>query len=304
MRTSRNRYLPSGTDRSTEEQRIAEAAATLPPGGAVTGWAALRLHGGAFFDGLGPDGRTPAAVPVRLPDGHHHRPTPGVRHLRGTPTDVVLVHGVPCLAPAPALLDAMRLHEDVRDAVVDVDMAAAAQLTSPRRMREMLESRPSWRGVPGVPLVREALALADQHSASPPETRMRLVWLLDAGLPRPLVNQPVFDRRDGSLVAVPDLLDLEAGLVVEYDGDDHRSARRHSDDVDREARLREHLLEVTRSTGRDVRNRAHLAARFRAARERARYVEPGRRTWTIGAPPWYRPPTPLDVLLDLRGAAP
>jgi hypothetical protein len=258
------------------------------------------MQGGAFFDGLEADGRTRVPVAVRLPSDQHPRPAPGVVQVRGTPERVLVVQGIPCVPPDVALFDSMRRRETLRDAVVDADMAAAAQLTSVRRMEAFLGRRPSWRGVPGVPLVRDALPLSDEHSASPQETRVRLAWLLDAGLPRPHVNRPVFDLRDGTLVAIPDLLDVEAGLVVEYDGDDHRSAQRHSDDVDREARLREHLLEVTRATGRDVRNPAALAGRFLAARRRARFVEPRRRTWTVSPPPWFTARTPLDELLDLR----
>ena len=38
----------------------------LPAVGAVTGWAACRLHGAAFFDGLAPDGVTPLPVPLAV----------------------------------------------------------------------------------------------------------------------------------------------------------------------------------------------------------------------------------------------
>jgi hypothetical protein len=182
-------------------------------------------------------------------------------------------------------------------------MAAAARLTSTERIRSLLESRSAWCGVPGVPQVRAALVLADEDSASPPETRLRMVWQLDAGLPRPLVNQPVFDR-DGRLVGYPDLLDVEAGLAIEYDGEDHRRASRHSADVDREARFREVGLEVTRATGRDLHERDALVARLLAARARAPFTEPGRRRWTTTPPPWFDVPLPADVVLNMRGVDP
>jgi hypothetical protein len=44
-------YLPREIDRDVVEQRILEEAMRLPPGGAVTCWAALRMAGGNFFDG-------------------------------------------------------------------------------------------------------------------------------------------------------------------------------------------------------------------------------------------------------------
>ena len=110
------------------------------------------------------------------------------------------------------------------------------------------------------------------------------MWTLDAGLPRPLVNQPVFDRR-GRLLGYPDLLDVEAGLVGEYDGEDHRRSLRHSHDVGREALFRRHGLEVTRATSWDLRDRADLCDRIRDARARCRPLPLDRRSWTLTPPP-------------------
>ncbi len=59
---------------------------------------------------------------------------------------------------------------------------------------------------------------------------MRMIWVVDAGLPRPLCNMPIFDRH-GRHIGTPDLLDPVAGVVGEYDGALHlageqRAARR------------------------------------------------------------------------------
>ena len=115
-------------------------------------------------------------------------------------------------------------------------------------MRAYLATRAGCRGVRRV---SAALDLAGELSRSPNETRMRLVWVLDAGLPAPRVNQPVFDR-GGRLLGIVDLLDVEAGLVGEYDGADHRGAARHAGDVGREDELRRAGLEVFRVTGPDL----------------------------------------------------
>lgn len=53
--------------RTAPEQRAMEQSARLPSQGAVTGWAALRLAGASFFDGVEPDGRT--RIPVLLAVG-------------------------------------------------------------------------------------------------------------------------------------------------------------------------------------------------------------------------------------------
>lgn len=290
--------VPSHVPR-TPEQRIADALAHLPPGGVFTGWAALRMHGAAFLDGLAPDGVTELPVQIAAGPGQRRRPRNGVRHLQHTVPDVVTRSGVPCAALRWAVLDAMRTH-DLREAVVVMDMVAAARLLSPERMATFLASR-SWRGVAGIGRVRSALPLADEGSLSPPETRVRLVARLDAGLPPLLVNQPVFDR-SGRLLGIPDLLEPVSGLAIEYDGDHHRSARRHSADVDREARLRRHLIEVTRVTGGDLRRIPALASRLRDAVGRARFLAPSDRPWTLTPPPWFREELPLDVQLDLAGS--
>ena len=281
--TSHGWYVPRSVDGSLPEQRVAEAAALLPRGGSLTGWASLLLHGAAFLDGTGPDGRSRLPVPLRAPPEQHLNARPGLVTVRGHLPRAVLVAGLPCTPVDLAVLDGLRLAADRREAVVLVDMALAARLTTRDRLERLVASR-SWRGVPGVPTARWALAQASVASAFPPETRYRLVWTLDAGLPRPLVNEPVFDRR-GRLLGYPDLLDVESGLAGEYDGADHRRALRHSHDVGREALFRRHGLEVTRATSWDLRDREALVNRILDARSRARRADPGRRAWTTEPPP-------------------
>jgi hypothetical protein len=289
--------VPANVDGAVPEQRVAECVPLLPEGGAVTGWASLLMQGAGFLDGVAADGQTRRPVLLVVGPGHSRRSRPGVRYLQDRVGEVVWIRGIPCTPVRRALFDEMRLQPCVREAVVAMDMTAAAELVSIRRMESFTLSHPGW---DGVPQVREALGLAHEGSVSPPETRMRLVWVLDAGLRTPLVNQPVFDRT-GRLLGYPDLLDVEAGLVGEYDGDDHRRARRHSKDVDREALFRSHLLEVTRATSYDVRDRPRLAARVVEARRRARFLPPAARRWTLRPPAGWRPQPTLDELLDRRG---
>ncbi len=196
------------------------------------------------------------------------------------PAELTSRGGIPCARPVRALFDQARKASDVREAVVGVDMMAAAELVSVQQLRSYLNT---VGGVRGVPQVRAAVELASEHSRSPGETRTRLVWVLDAGLATPLVNQPVFDRR-GNLLGIADLLDPVAGVVGEYDGADHRSALRHSRDVDREARLRDAGLEVFRVTGPDLREPGRIVERIHAARRRARWLGSGAEGLDPGAP--------------------
>lgn len=279
----------------TPEQRVLEQSVRLPAGGAVTGWASCRLHGAAFFDGLGPDGTTRQPVPLVLGAGSGVRPGPTVSVTRDQlPRDEVTVrHGIRCTTPERAVFDAMRFATDDWEAVVAIDMAAAGRITSIRRMLTFLAAKAGWAGVGRA---RQALDLASERSRSPAETRMRLVWVLIAGLPTPLVNWPVLDR-DGRRLAVVDLLDADAGVVGEYDGADHRRGRRHTRDVGREDRLRRARLEYFTVTGGDMHDLEHVAARMLATRERALWLPPETRLWRPGA---VDPGDSVDFELDRR----
>jgi hypothetical protein len=283
---------------------VLEQSVRLPPHGAVTGWAACRLRGAAFFDGLARDGVTDKPVPLAI--GEHtairrdHRIS--VSRERLDPAEVSLVQGVPCTKIRRALFDEMREARDEREAVVAMDMVAAAELASISRMRTYVGGRAGWKGVPQV---RRALDLADENSMSPSETRMRLIWLLDAELPAPLCNQPVFDLR-GRLIGIADLLDPVAGVVGEYDGAAHRHARRHRRDVMREDLFRRAGLEYFKVVGLDLGDIDMVVDRMRTTRARARFATSGERGWTLSAPEgWYTSPEEsmtLDARLEFRAS--
>ena len=240
--------MPAEVDSARPEQRALEAACLLPPGGAVTGWAALRLVGAAYFDGQLRSGET-RPVPLAAGTGRGMRAHDGVAwgYEQFGPEEVVVLHGVPCLHPGRALVDEVRHLDDDRDRVVAVDMAVAARVTSLRRVSAYLEGRQlRWSHA-----VRAALGSASEGSRSPPESRLRLVWTRDAGLPEPWVNRRVEDL-EGRLICVPDLFDEEAGMVVEYDGEEHRSVARHDHDVRREDRCRRAGLEYAAVTALDL----------------------------------------------------
>jgi hypothetical protein len=184
---------------------------------------------------------------------------------------------MPVVGATRAAFDAARLAPDVREAVVAVDMAVAGGITSIERLGVHTAGRRD-RGITGIDQVRTALELAHERSWSPNETRLRLRWVLDARLPPPEVNCPIVTA-DGSLLGIADLLDPVAGLVVEFDGADHRSRSRHTKDVAKDEAFRSHGLEVTRVTGADVRVRSRVVGRLLSARSRARFEAPDRRRW-------------------------
>jgi hypothetical protein len=296
--TSHGFYVPSSVDPDMPEQRIIEASMFLPPQGAVTGWGALRFWRANFFDGLGADRVTRLPVPLIAGRGQARRKRRGVTRLQYPlePGETVTRHGCRCTRIHRALFDEMRNAPDLREAVVAMDMAAAAELTSIGRMVRYTER---FARCGGVGQVREALRLADENSRSPNESRMRLIWQLDAGFPRPMVNREVWDLRGRSL-GVVDLFDPVAGVVGEFDGADHRGARRQSDDVDREAGFRDHYLEFFRVTGLDLPNRPRVVRRMASTRGRAKWLTEGQRSWTIVPPPGVEEPASLDAILDER----
>ncbi|MGC4112642.1 MAG: hypothetical protein QM747_19895 [Nocardioides sp.] len=137
----------------------------------------------------------------------------------------------------------------------------------------------------GVVLCREVVRLARETSRSPQEAWMRLCWMLDAGLPEPLGNVPVFDRH-GELLGVPDLLDPVAGVVGEYQGAIHRNVARHRSDIDREERFRSHGLEYFEVVAGQLSD-FRTATRMREVRRRARFLDPDERCWTLEQPAWW-----------------
>ena len=273
-----NLYVPSDVDRPCPEQRAVELPARYD-GAVVSGWGGLWLAGAAFFDGLAPDGVTQLPLVVALGTGAGRRPTRGVR-LSYEPldeTDVVVIEGVRATTPGRALYDEVRSSPGWREAVVAIDMAAAAGVVTPAELAGYAGARRRWRRTRRV---LAALPHTSARSMSPNETRLRLVWTVDAGLPPPLVNQDVFDRA-GRFVCRADLLDPIAGLVGEYDGAEHRTASRHARDVAREERCRELGLEYVKVTALDMLEPTRVVSRVLASRSRARFDPPARRAWRL-----------------------
>ncbi len=278
------------------EQRILDEAVRLGPAGAVTGWAALRLLGATFFDGVARRDPTPLPVPLRTPD-RHLRPDAGAVVIRGAVAlGVTSVAGVAVATPEEALLDHVRTEHDDRELVVALDMTFAAGLTSVRRVAAFLGTRA---GARGVRRLRRALELAHELSRSPGEPRLRLIWVLDAGRPPPLVNRPLFDLA-GNLLGKPDLFDPEAGVVGEFNGSIHRRARAARRDAERDDVFRRHGLEAFSVVGSDVHEVPRVVERIEATYARALRLPVETRTWTLTPPPGWTDEAGLDERLDHR----
>lgn len=73
--------------------------------------------------------------------------------------------------------------------------------------------------------------MLDARSRSRPESLLRHS-LLDAGLPTPEVNVPIYDR-NGQWLAEPDLSYDDVRLAIEYNGRDHADVMRMRRDITR-----------------------------------------------------------------------
>ncbi len=252
--------LPGSTDARTW---------VLPPGPAVPAARGRRGHGKSDARGTRPAPGPPWAQPARRPAvrrqqvqppcggraGSARRPVPGPR-ARGRRRRAGLRR------------PAGRGHRAGHGALGRRDHRAA----SPSRVAGPPRAR-------GGERVLQALALAEDRVLSPMETWLRLVWVLDAGLPRPRCNWPVADLT-GRRLGRPDLLCEELGVVVEYDGAEHRSRARHGLDVRREADFRDAGLEVVTVVATDVPHPDRVVARMQAAVDRSRAADrPGGGWW-------------------------
>lgn len=270
----------SMSDARSPVQRIAEAASVLPDDGALSGWASAFLQGAADLDGRSWDGSLQPVLMALPPERQVRRR--GIRTIRGAlaESDLREADGLVVTSPARACFDLMRL-STLEDAVVGIDAMLRAKTAALEDVGEYVAEHAGWKG---VPVARTAFALSDGRAASCPESRFRVLWVVEAGLPRPAVNVAVYSP-SGLLIGVPDLLDEETGLTGEYDGAFHRELRRHTDDNIREERFESHGLIVVRATALDVMyRRRQTVARLRDAYRRARRRNRHQDRWTLDPP--------------------
>lgn len=278
VRTSSGCYVPASADRALPQQRVVEVARRVPSNGAVTGWAACLLAGAAWFDGLARDARTPLPVPVAVGPRGSVRPGAGitVSYERIPEWEVWERYGVRVARPERAVFDEMRRWPQ-REALVVLESAVAAAITSPQRMAAYVATHPSARRCHRV---LWALRRVRGRVRSPLEVRVRTVAEEDAGYGRLLVNRVVLGP-DGRRIGEVDQLDVESCTVIEVDGADHREAEQQSWDITKEELLRQVGLEVTRVTGRQARDPVGLARRLAAARGRSRFEPWEQRRWRL-----------------------
>ena len=135
--------------------------------------------------------------------------------------EVRFAHGLPVTAAARTWAD-LAATSSIRQLVVlgDAIIGGTAPLATHDDLRAALPP-PRARGAARA---RQAVELLDGRAESPPESVLRLIFA-DAGLPRPDINHDL-RTADGRFLARPDFRFPSYRVIVEYEGDHHRTEPR------------------------------------------------------------------------------
>ena len=279
---------PQGCELEQPAQRIADAIGLMTKGCVLTGWASRFIQGQVYNDGESFGREHP--VTILCGPGSHLRQRKGIRprERRWLPGEVVdLGDGLIVTTMARATYDDMLDAANQVEALVSVEMATSTVIeharTSLDNIRRVFNAHVKTRGRRQAGW---ALDHACTRSASPWETRTRMLATDAVGYEHWRVNIPLFDLRE-NLLGIGDLLDPVAGYVIESDGADHRRVTVHDADNVREERFENHGLEVVR-IGAAQHSRAERPTtieRIRDGRDRARRQQI--KLWTTDKPAWW-----------------
>ncbi len=180
-------------------------------GGIVTGAAASALHGAEWVD---------ADTAIELIYDCARPPKRVItRNERIAYDEFIWQHGLFLTTPARTAFDLGR-HLRRGQAIARLDALMRAR---PFSSEDVLILAKRYQGARGVKRLKAALPFVDGGAASPRESWLRLLFI-DAGLPRPTTQIPIFDEH-GSLLRTVDMGWEEFKVVAEYDGDQHRTSR-------------------------------------------------------------------------------
>lgn len=197
--------------------------------------------------------------------------------LRITREEITEHHGLWLTTPARTWRD-LASSLSVEDLVVAGDYLIRERMRDFSRYQQALCSQSDLINgmlphVPGSVRLRTAAQQIRPGVDSPQETRLRL-RLIAGGLPEPVVNHPLEDPYDGRPLRWGDLAYPEFRIVVQYEGDHHRSSAHWALDITRDSDWHAAGWTVIRLLAADLRDSGLLAvAKVRAALLRAGWVE-------------------------------
>ncbi|GAS96184.1 uncharacterized protein RMCC_3150 [Mycolicibacterium canariasense] len=207
-RVHRDVYAPKGQV-LTLADRIAAAWLRSHQGGVIAGVAASALHGACWIDD---------EIPIEL-IWEISRPPAGIVVRRDRlESDEVMLAGVRLTTPARTAFDLGR-HRPRTEALARMDELQRVTAFDADEVSTLIERH---RGARGLKQLRALLPLVDSGAASPQESRLRLL-LLDTGFPKPATQLPVTDG--ARVLRTVDMGWEKFKVVIEYDGDQHRTNR-------------------------------------------------------------------------------
>ncbi|RFA09712.1 hypothetical protein B7R54_11200 [Subtercola boreus] len=214
---------PGDEDRLVREAvaRCHAFATVLRPGERFSHTTAALLWGAAL-----PRSFTTAPLHVAVPDPARARRARGTVGHTLPPSPMVIRRGLPVTDPTTTWFGAAQLLS--LDELVALGDHLIHRPVHPVRgdrrpyvtLAELEAHARSARG-PSVNRARVALALMNGRAESRPESLLRLL-LHRAGLPKPEVNPELCDST-GRRIGRADLVFREARVIVEYDGQQHRT---------------------------------------------------------------------------------
>ena len=147
--------------------------------------------------------------------------------------DVINRGGLPLTSPVRTWLDLAGML-DVPDLVAAGDHVIhwRLPLASWDSLQQGFKDFPGQRGVRRM---RVALPLLSDRAESPPESILRVI-LVQGGLPEPTINHELVMTDDGGHLR-PDFVFAERRVILEYQGDYHRTREQWRKDMTRRSRL-------------------------------------------------------------------
>ena len=193
----------------------------------------------------------------------HRIDRPGVvtRRRKVEPEHLVSRHGLRCTSPIRTLWDLCCPSSGLalEDLVVIADALMPQEWIEGFGLGEVRVGRQELTAVldeigrfRGVRRAREVAALMREAVGSPQETRTRLA-LVDAGLPEPEVALVLKDER-GRAGPTVDMAYPQWKIVIQYEGERHRTKEQQERDVARDRWCELHGWRVVKVTAADLRN--------------------------------------------------
>ncbi len=175
------------------------------------------------------------------------------------PHEIAVWRGLRLTGPARTWLDlAARLSLLELVAVGDYLVHWQHPLATQGELTDAIARYPSRRGIAQA---RVALPLLRTRAESPRESMLRVIIVL-AGLPEPECNLNIYDPR-GRFLARADLAYPEFKILLEYQGDHHRTDRNQwRRDIRRTGSVEDHEWQMLQFTDDDLQNPVDLIARI------------------------------------------